>query len=184
MTTAIWLRLALQPAWVGFLVRFLVFAPIAVVVDGAGTNSTSRSIPVAVIFGLLCGVVIAAGFTLDTRGMHTALTEAVAGLDQTERSQAIAALAHGMVPTDQKVRSASVRLGRACLGGKSSDQLKRPAWIASAVIVAAGILSAVLRLWPSLFLEALILPLVPLGMLRARRIQRHVALLTEGAAAQ
>jgi Flp pilus assembly protein TadB len=183
MTTAIWLRLSLQPAWVQFLVRFLEVAPIAAVY-GAGTNSTSRSISSTVISALVFGVVLAAALTYTTRGMHTALTEAVAGLDQRERSQAIAAVTRGMVPADQRVRSASVRLGRACLGGKSPDQLKRPVWIASAILVAVGILSAVMRVWPSLFLMALVLPLVPLGMLRARRIQRHVALLTENAAAQ
>jgi Flp pilus assembly protein TadB len=164
-----------------------VFAPFAAAY-GAGTNSMSRSISSTVISALVFGIVVAAALTYTTRGMHTALTEAVAGLDQTERSQAIAAVTHGMVPADQRVRSASVRLGRACLGGKSPDQLKRPVWIGSAIVVAIGVLSAVVAvltdepdLWFNVFLMAYALPLVPLGMLRARRIQRNVALLTEGA---
>lgn len=101
--------------------------------------------------------------------MHTALTGAVGGLDQAERSQAIAAVTHGVVPADQKVRSAALRLGWAYLGGKSADQLKRQErrnWIASAVLVAAGIALAIMDSEQRLYFLVLVLFLLvvlPLG---------------------
>lgn len=175
------LRLALQPPWV----RFLVWAPIAAVLFGGGTRLMSRSIWSTVIVAIVFGVFLAASFTYGTQRMYTALTEAVGGLDQAERSQAIAAVTHGVVPADQKVRSAAVRLGWAYLGGKSADQLKRQErrnWIASAVLVAAGIALAIMDSDQHLYFLVLVLILLvvlPLGVLRTRRIQRNVALLGE-----
>ncbi len=145
----------------------------------------SRSIWSTVIAAIFFGVFLAASFTYGTQRMHTALTEAVGGLDQAERSQAIAAVTHGVVPTDQKVRSAAVRLGWAYLGGKSADQLKRQerrTWIASAVLVAAGIGLAIMDSEQRLYFLVLVLFLLvvlPLGVLRTRRIQHNVALLGE-----
>ncbi|MGH3563682.1 MAG: hypothetical protein ACRDTN_18330 [Mycobacterium sp.] len=184
------LRLELQPPWV----RFLVSA-VLVVFAGVGTSLTlrspSESIRSTVAFAVVLGVVLAAAYTYTTRGRHTAFVEAVAGLDQAERSQAIAAVARGVVPADQRVRSSAVRLGRAYLGGKSPDQLKRKQrqrWVALAILVAIGIAAAVVGAWlAGLYLLAAVLLVVVdvrLGVLRTRRIQRNISLLTEGAGAQ
>jgi hypothetical protein len=121
------------------------------------------------------------------RAMRTALTEAVAGLDENERSQAIAAVRHGVVPTDPRVRSAAIRLGSTYLGDQSADQLKRRerrVWTKLAIYVPIGLTVAVTSpSWSStLYWLALVLLLVvmlPLGVLRTRRIQRNVALLAD-----
>ena len=189
MTTAIWLRLRLQPAWV----RFLVWAVIGVFYASLIASPRSESIWRTVAFA----VVVAATSFYTSRDRQTALTEAVAGLDQTERSRAIAAVTHGIVPADQRVRSSAVRLGRAYLSHKSADELKRQqrrAWVVLAVLIAVlvALAAAVVGLGPDgirlgLYLLALVLLLVVqgcLGMLRIRRIQRNISLLTDGVGAQ
>ena len=115
------LRLALQPPWV----RFLVWAPIGAVLFGGGTRLMSRSIWSTVIVAIVFGVFLAASFTYGTQRMYTALTEAVGGLDQAERSQAIAAVTHGVVPADQRC-------------GPRRSGLAGPTWVASPLINSSG----------------------------------------------
>jgi hypothetical protein len=116
------------------------------------------------------------------------IVEAVAGLDKTERSQAIGAITHGVVPTDPTVRSAAIGLGLAYLGGRSGEQLKRQErqnWIFLALFVALMIICAVLEsgLPAKLYFLAVglfVALVLPLRMRRDRRSLRNVALLTEG----
>jgi hypothetical protein len=196
MTTAIWLRLQLQPAWVRFLV-WAVIGMFSAVGISLIASPQSESIWSTVAFAVFLGVVVAASSFYSTRDWQTALTEAVAGLDQTQRSQAIAAVTHGVVPADQRVRSSAVRLGRAYLSHKSADELKRQqrrAWVVLAVVIAVfvALAAAVMWLGPDgirlgLYLLALVLLMVVLGrlaMLRVRRIQRNISLLTDGVGAQ
>jgi hypothetical protein len=109
----------------------------------------------------------------------------VAGLDEAERSQAIAAVTHGVVPADPTVRSSVTRLGAAYLHHRSADQLKRQergTWILLAILVAVSVAGAVMFSQQRLDLLVLLLIAVvvlPLGVLRGRRIQRNVALLGE-----
>jgi hypothetical protein len=184
------LRLVLQPAWVRFLVGAgiggAVFAPVGIeFVFGSPSQSIWKTMIFALFFALVFGVVLTSN-----RGMHAALTEAVAGLDQTERSQAIAAVTHGIMPADQRMQSAAVRLGRAYLGGQSPEQLKRQerlTWVTFALVVATQIGAAVTNfnahnLYGGLYcveMALLVAVVLPLGLLSKRRIQRNVSLLTE-----
>ena len=110
------------------------------------------------------------------------------GLDTTERSQAIAAITHGVVPTDPTARSSAIRLGAAYLGGKSDDQLnrqERQTWMVLAFLIAVAIAAAAMnssKYCGLYYLALVLLPVValPLGLLTTRRIQRNVALLSEG----
>jgi hypothetical protein len=151
---------------------------------GSPSQSIRKTIIFALFFALVSGVVLTYG---GMRRMHTALTEAVAGLDQTERAQAIAAVTHGIMPADQRVQSAAVRLGRAYLGGESPEQLKRQerqTWVICALIVATAIGAAVTNfnahdLYLGLYCLALALleaVVLPLKLLSNRRIQRNVGL--------
>ncbi len=182
------LRLALLP----FSVRFVVTAALFAVFWGVTSlmsRSLSGSIPGTVFSALFFGVGLAALFSYRGRATYKALTEAVAGLDTTERSQAIAAVTHGVVPTDPTVRSSAIRLGAACLGGTSADQLKRQerhTWMFLGFLVALCIAAVVMNfngdrllyLALALFL-VVVLALGPRRTRRIQRIQRNVALLSE-----
>ncbi len=178
-------RLALQPLWL----RFLVLAPLLTVLSGVGTRFTSPSSITTIVISALCiGVGLALLLIYQRQPIHKALVEAVAGLDKTERSQAIAAITHGVAPADATVHSSAIRLGLAYLGGRSADQLKRQerrTWMILVFLVAVGIAEAVMNSDEDagLFFLALVLLAVivlPLGLLRTRQIQRNVALLTAG----
>ncbi len=181
-------RLALQPAWLQFLELTLFFA----VFWGAGqivlSSSSVSSIWRNTIFGLVFGAIFAAVLQYQRRPWYRRFVEAVAGLGKTERSQAIGAITHGVMPTDPTVRSAAIQLGWVHLAGKSAEQLKRQErqnWILTALLVVLMITCAVL--YPGfpakvyfLALGLLVALLLPLQMRRDRRILRNVALLTEG----
>jgi hypothetical protein len=180
--------IALRPAWLRFLEQAVYFAVFWAAGKSALSSSPAADIWHTVIEGFIIGVTFAAILQYQRRPMYRGFVEAVDGLDRTERSQAIGAINHGVVPTDATVRSAAIRLGLAYLGGRSTEQLKRQHrqnWIFLAFVVPVMIACAVLEsglpaklyfLAVGLFL-ALVLPLV---VRRDRRIQRNVALLTEG----
>jgi hypothetical protein len=190
--TRLWLRLGLQPFWVRFLVGAGVggagFAPVGIdFMFGSPSLSICQTIIFALFFALVFGVALTCGSEGLTRGMHAALTEAVAELDQTERFQAVAAVTHGIMPADQRVQYAAVRLGRAYLGGKSPEQLKREerqTWVTLVLVVVTDIgvavenfnahdLCAGLCLLVLMLLAAVVLLL---RLLSKRRTQRNIGL--------
>jgi hypothetical protein len=140
-----------------------------------------------VISALCVGVGLALFLIYQRQPIHKALVEAVAGLDKTERSRAIAAITRGVAPADPTVHSSAIRLGLAYLGGRSADELKRQerrTWMVLVFLVVVGIAEAVMNPHDgaALFFLALVLlavTVLPLGLLRTRQIQRNVALLTE-----
>jgi hypothetical protein len=183
-------RLALQPVWV----RFLVEAPLLAVFWCASIRPTP-SLGTAGIWGTavsaaFVGVTVAGWFALQRQPRRMALVDAAAGVDKTTRSQAIAAITHGVVPADPTVRSVAIRLGSAYLGGKSAVQLKRQerqTWIILTVIAVSGTAVAVMEssTRARLCLLAVIsvgVVVLPLRLLRTRRIQRNVARFSEGSA--
>jgi hypothetical protein len=113
--------------------------------------------------------------------MHRAAQEAVAGLDQSGRADAINAVLRGVAPADPDVRASATRLGRIYLRNKSADQLRRAqiwSWIAVGVLVAAVVAGAVTFTDDRLsfvVLAALAAILLPVSLLNSRRIQRNVA---------
>ena len=175
---SVMLRLALQPFWV----RFVVWAVYAAVILGLVISLTSRS----PIIWIIVTVTSAALATYQGQATHNA----AGGLDERARSQAVAAVTRGVVPANQRVRSAAIRLGTAYLGGKSAEQLKRQeplAWmvvvLAATIFIALAVMNfsahAGLADLSAVLLLLGVLPVLPLGLLSTRRIQRNVALLTE-----
>jgi uncharacterized membrane protein YhaH (DUF805 family) len=137
---------------------------------------------------LIAGLLIVAVIIYNGQPASKRPFKAVAGLDKTRRSQAVAAVIQGAVPADSTVRNSAIRLGTAFLGGKSDAQLKRRerrSWLALALFAAAAIVAVTQssNKYEGLFFLVLVLLLavtLPLGVLTTRRIQRNVALLTEG----
>jgi Flp pilus assembly protein TadB len=177
------LRLILQPAWV----RFMVWALFLAVWWGLFTGlQSSYEFEGAVLSAIVFGAALGGYFTVTTQGANREAHEAVSGLDQSGRSQAIDAVLHGVVPTDPDVRASATRLGRIYLRNKSADQLKRAeigTWIMFGVLIAAAVVAAVAfdddRV-PFIVLAVLAAILLPVSLIRSRRIQRNVALLAEG----
>ena len=177
------LRLILQPAWV----RFVVCALFLAVWWGLFTSlQSSYEFEGAVLSAIVFGAALGGYFTVTTQGMHRAAQDAVSGLDQSGRSDAINAVVRGVAPADPDVRAAATRLGRIYLRNKSADQLKRAeiwTWVTFGVLVAAGVAGAVAfandRL-PFVVLAVLAAILLPVSLLSSRRIRRNVALLAEG----
>ena len=177
------LRLILQPAWV----RFVVWALFLAVWWGLFTSlQSSYEFESAVLSGIVFGAALGGYFTATTQGMHRAAQEAVTGLDQSGRADAINAVLRGVVPADPDVRASATRLGRIYLRNKSADQLKRAqiwSWIAVGVLVAAVVAGAATFTDDRLsfvVLAALAATLLPLSLLNSRRIQRNVARLAQG----
>ena len=182
------LRFALLPPWVRFLIWGSVFAGYWFAFTCFASASVPESVWRTAIFSLFFGIALGAYFVYAGRAAHKAVTEVADGLDKPVRSQAIGAITHGVFPSDPTVRSAAMRLGRAYLGGRSANELKRherQTWIAMTVLVATVIAMAVVNSGGhhGLYFVALALFLVvatSLGVIRTRRIQRNVALLAEG----
>jgi hypothetical protein len=78
-----------------------------------------------ILSAIFFGAIVAGFLTATTQAMHRGALEALSGLDQAGRSQAIDAVSHGVVPADPDVRASAIRLGRVWLRNKSADQLKR-----------------------------------------------------------
>jgi hypothetical protein len=176
------LRLILQPA----RVRFVVWGVLLAVLWGLFTSlQSSYEFEGAVLSGIVFGAALGGYLTVTTQGTHRAAQEAVSGLDQSRRSDAINAVVRGVVPADPDVRASATRLGRIYLRNKSADQLKRAeiwTWITFGVLIAAGIAGAMAfendRL-PFVVLAVLAAILLPVALLNSRRIQRNVARLAE-----
>jgi Flp pilus assembly protein TadB len=176
------LRLILQPAWV----RFVVWGLFLAVWWGVFTSLQSgyefeSSFLSAIFFGAALG----GYFTATTQGMHRAAQEAIAGLDQSERSDAIHAVLRGVAPADPDVRASAARLGKICLRDRTADQLKRAEiWsgITFGVLFAGSVAGAVAfsndRL-PFVMVAVLAAILLPVSLVSSRRIRRNVALLAE-----
>jgi hypothetical protein len=177
------LRLILQPAWV----RFVVWAVFLAVWWGLFTSLQSRyEFESAVLSAIVFGAALGGYFTVTTQSMHRAAQEAVSGLSQSGRSDAINAVLRGVAPADPDVRASATRLGRIYLRNKSADQLKRAqiwAWITIGVLVAAVVAGAVAFTDDRLsfvVLAVLAAILLPVSLLNSRRIQRNVASLARG----
>lgn len=178
------IRLILQPPWL----RFAVWAFLLAVTWGLLTTLESRAeIESNVLSAIFFGGTLAGFFTLTTQGMHRGALEALSGLDEAGRSQAIDAVSHGVVPADPEVRASAIRLGRVWLRNKSADQLKRAerwTWITFGVLIAASVAAAVTNFnndRPFYLVLALLGAIaLPVSLLNTRRIQRNVALLAEG----
>lgn len=183
-------RFALQPWWV----RFLLLLPAYAVLFGlathfmpGATDSVASSTVAAVFFGVaMAGIVAYQG-----QATRKAALEALAGLGDAERSQAIGAVTDGVVPADLTVRYAAGRLGLAFLNGKTLDEIERRerrAWIAVVIFVALAVVWAV---WmatthssahATLYVVILVLFVaiaMPLAIVRGRRFRRNCALLSD-----
>jgi hypothetical protein len=180
------LRLALQPFWIralGYGIPFAVLFGLQI-----SFQQPSRAVSV-VVSTVLSGAAFGLLMAYQGQSTHTALTEAVAGLDQTTRVEAIAAVTKGGVPDDPMVRNSAIRLGNAYLGGKSDTQLKRrdrQSWLVLPLFVAAGayLVTISTSTYQAVFAVALVLlclVVLPLGVLRSRKFQRNVAQLRAGA---
>jgi hypothetical protein len=175
------IRLILQPAWL----RFVAWAFFLAVGWGALTTLESRvEIESNIVSAIFFGVIVAGFFTATSQATHRGAMEALSGLDQTGRSQAIDAVAHGMVPADPDVRASAIRLGRVWLRNKSADQLKRAeiwTWITFGLLFAAAVAAAAVNFnGDRLFYGVLaLLSAITLlfSALTMRRIRRNVALL-------
>jgi hypothetical protein len=178
------IRLILQPAWL----RFLVWAlPLAVAWGGLTSFQSHSEIESTILSAIFFGAIVAGFLTATTQATHRGALEALSGLDQAGRSQAIDAVSHGVVPADPDVRASAIRLGRVWLRNKSADQLKRAeiwTWITFGVFFALAIAAAVANFANErvfYFVAALLFALVlPFSLLSTRRIQRNVALLAGG----
>jgi hypothetical protein len=177
------LRLILRPAWV----RFVVCALFLAVWWGLFTSlQSSYEFEGAVLSAIVFGAALGGYFTVTTQGMHRAAQDAVSGLDQSGRTDAINAVVRGVAPADPDVRASATRLGRIYLRNKSADQLKRAeiwTWVTFGVLIAVGVAGAAAfandRL-PFVVLAVLATILLPVSLLSSRRIRRNVALLAEG----
>jgi hypothetical protein len=175
------IRLILQPAWP----RFVVWAFFLAVGWGALTTLESRvEIESNIVSAIFFGVIVAGFFTATSQATHRGAMEALSGLDQTGRSQAIDAVAHGVVSADPDVRASAIRLGRVWLRNKSADQLKRAeiwTWITFGLLFAAAVAAAAVNFnGDRLFYGVLaLLSAITLlfSSLTMRRIRRNVALL-------
>jgi hypothetical protein len=177
------IRLILQPAWL----RFLVWAlPLAVAWGGLTTLQSRSEIESTILSAIFFGAAFAGYLTAATQGMHRGALQALSGLSQADRSQAIDAVLRGVVPADPELRASATRLGRVYLRNKSADQLKRAErWnlLTIGTIIALAIAAAVANFANERFyLAAALLGAItlPFSLLRMRRIQQNVALLAEG----
>ena len=176
----------MQPFWVRALMYGVPFG----VFFGLSRSFSSPSTALRMVITILV-TIVAFGLLMGFQGqsMYTELTEAVAGLDKTRRAEVIAAVSDGGVPADSAVRYSAIRLGKAYLRSKSDAQLKRQEWgtwlllpvLVGLAIFLAATSSSRYEAAFAVVLALLCVVVVPLGVLRQRRIQRNVAMLTEGA---
>jgi hypothetical protein len=177
------LRLLLQPAWL----RFVVIALLSVVTTGALITLESRDeIESNVLSAIILGVVTAGLFAATTQDTHRGALEALSGLDDARRSEAIAAVSRGIVPADPDVRAAAIRLGRVSLGNRSPEQLKRTeiwAWITFGLLFVFAVAAAVNFPSDRVFYAVVAVVcaiVIPASVRTSRRLQRNIALLSGG----
>jgi hypothetical protein len=183
------LRLSMQPFWVRVLVNGVPFGLFYGLVLRLQSASSVLS---TVITILLSGVGFGLLMAYQGKTVYTELTEAVAGLDETGRSEAIRAVSHGVIPANSAVRNAAIRIGKAYLRRKTDVQLKREEWWTWLLTLFFVGLAIYFMATSSSKYEAaywVVLALLgaigmPLGVVRRRRIQRNIALLTESATSQ
>jgi uncharacterized protein YegP (UPF0339 family) len=174
--------LVLQPFWIR---AFAYGVPFAVLFGLQSSFAQSSRLVSVVISTLIAGAGFGVMMAYQTKSAHTAVTGAVAGLDDKGRAEAIAAVTKGGIPNDRAVRNAAWRSGTAYLGGKSEAQLKRREWLTFVVLtLLVLLLSYLTTLTPSRYeatlyagLALLCVVALPLGVLRTRRLRRNVALL-------
>lgn len=173
-------RLLLQPPWLRFVVWALIFAVVWGLFTGLQSSYEFES---AVLSSIVFGSAVGGYFTATTQGVHRAAQEAVSGLDESGRSDAINAVLRGVAPADPDVRASAARLGKICLRNKTADQLRRAEiWscITFGILIAGSIVAAVAfsndRL-PFVMVAVLAAIVLPVSLLSSRRIQRNVALL-------
>lgn len=180
------MRLALQPYWARFMVVAAFWAIFWGIGNALAWRTPGQSVWVTVVVSLVTGFGFAALVGYRGQTWHESLVDAIEGLDKADRSQAIAAITSGVVPADPAVRDSAIHLGKAILGGKPADQLKRQqrrTLIFVGFLVAGSIIWAALqpRLSVSLYFLALgLLAMISalLGVVNIRRVQRSIALLS------
>ena len=181
------LRLAVQPFWVRALVYGVSFG---VLLGLFSLSDGSRTVLSALVSTLFTGVAFGVAMAFMGQSVYTGMNEAVVELDTAGRSKVFAAVNDGAVPADSAVRYSAIRFGKAYLRQKTDAQLKRQEWISwlliplfvGMAIVGAATISAN-RYEAGVFLVCGLVFAVraPRGIMRQRKIQRNVALLTQGA---
>jgi hypothetical protein len=180
------IRLMLQPFWIRAFAYGFAFA----VLFGLQSCFAQSSRLVSVIVStLIAGAGFGAMMAYQTKSVHGLVTDAVAGLGDTGRAEAITAVTKGGIPGDRGVRNAAWRLGTAYLGGRSEAQLKRREWLTWLMLtLLVFLLSYLATLTPSRYeatlyaaLALLSVVVQPLGVLRTRRIRRNVSQLRSAA---
>jgi hypothetical protein len=180
------IRLMLQPFWIRALWYGIPFGIVFGLYNSVHEHSRMAG---AVVSMLIAGIGFGLAMAYQGRSMHTAMTEAVAGLDKSRSAEAIAAVTAGGVPGDLAVRSSAMRLGVAYLSGKTDAQLnraERQTWILLVLLVAgtAYLVTISTSRYEATFYVTLALLCavnLPLGVLRTRRVRRNVAHLAGGA---
>jgi hypothetical protein len=115
----------MQPFWVRALVYGVAFGAFF----GLYTSFSSPPRVLSTVTAtLVAGVAFGLLMAYQGQSLYNDMTAAVAGLDATGRSQAIATVTDGGVPTDSAVRNSALRLGRTHLGLRSDAQLSRREW--------------------------------------------------------
>lgn len=177
-------RLLLQPAWL----RFVVWALFLAVTWGALITLESRDeIESNVLSAIFFGAATAGLFTATSQATHRRALEALSGLDEARRFEAIDAIAHGVVPADPDVRAAAIRLGRVSLRNKSAEQLKRAeiwTWITFGLLFVVAVAAAVTNFNSDRLFYAVLALLsavvIPVSLRTSRRVRRNIALLSGG----
>ena len=134
-----WIRFVLKPWWARALIAVFGFGIVRAAswclrglpVDSHGRSSFTIAGPVAavVILGLLLAAV--------TIRAHAAYTEALSGLDPSQRSAAVGASLRGPVPADPHVRDAAIRVTER-VASSAHAWRRRYLILLALVILAAG----------------------------------------------
>ncbi|MEE4024432.1 hypothetical protein V1Y59_15205 [Gordonia sp. PKS22-38] len=134
-------RVMLAPPWVQGLINATIFG----VIFGLLTWMNGNRPMIAAAGGIIAGIPFGAYLAYRGSDQHRRLTGTLFALDDSGRSEAVSALLHGVVPADRSVAEAAVRLGRAYLGGRSLDNLRkrqRSQMQVMGAVAALGVLAA------------------------------------------
>jgi hypothetical protein len=175
--------LILQPAWL----RFVVWAMFLAVAWGLLITLESREeIESNVLSAIFFGAATAGLLTATSQATHRESLEALSGLDEAKRAEALDAVSRGILPADREARAAAIRLGRVSLRNKSSSQLKRAeilTWLIFGMFSALSVVAAVVNFNGDrvfyIVLAVLGAIVSPLSSRNSRRVQRNIALLAE-----
>jgi hypothetical protein len=143
-----WIRFVLKPWWARALiaafgcgiVRTASWCLRGLLLDSHGRSSfaIAGSVAAVVILGLLLAAV--------TIRSHAAYTEALAGLDSSQRSAAVGASLRGPVPADPRVRDAAIRVAERV--ASSAHAWRRRYLILLALVVLGVGLRLAMDGWP------------------------------------